>query len=43
MFREDHVGCSVDDRAISVFFLHAVVQPSFLLRVVYKSVWEDNF
>ena len=31
-------GCSVDAQAFSVFFLRAVVQPSFLLRVVYKAV-----
>ena len=31
-------GCSVDDQAFSVFFLRAVVQPSFLLRFVYKAV-----
>ena len=29
-------GCSVDAQAFSVFFLRAVVQPSLLLRVVYK-------
>ena len=31
-------GFSVDAQAFSVFFLRAVVQPSFLLRVVYKAV-----
>ena len=31
-------GCSVDAQAFSVFFLRAVVQPSFLLRVVYRAV-----
>ena len=31
-------GCSVDAQTFSVFFLRAVVQPSFLLRVVYKAV-----
>ena len=31
-------GFSVDAHAFSVFFLRAVVQPSFLLRVVYKAV-----
>ena len=30
-------GSSVDAQAFSVFFLRAVVQPSFLLRVVYKA------
>ena len=31
-------GFSVDAQAFSVFFLRAVVQPSFLLRVVCKAV-----
>ena len=31
-------GCSVDAQAFSVLFLRAVVQPLFLLRVVYKAV-----
>ena len=31
-------GFSVDAQAFFVFFLRAVVQPSFLLRVVYKAV-----
>ena len=31
-------GFSVDAQAFSVFFLRAVVQPSFLLRVVNKAV-----
>ena len=30
-------GSSVDAQAFSVFFLRSVVQPSFLLRVVYKA------